>query len=164
MNKEPMTAYGYQVLCDELKNLKEVERPNIVKEIDIARSYGDLKENAEYHAAKDKQLFIEARIAELGEMLLNAQVSDPSELAQDKDSFGSTVKILNLDTDKETTYTIVGGIESDPSRGLISFGSPIAKSLLGKTEGDEVTIRLPNGESEFEILEVCYKPIMFGEK
>lgn len=164
MNKEPMTAYGYQVLCDELNNLKEVERPNIVKEIDIARSYGDLKENAEYHAAKDKQLFIEARIAELGEMLLNAQVIDPSKLAHDKVSFGSTVKILNLDTDKETTYTIVGGIESDPSRGLISFGSPIAKSLLGKTEGDEVTIRLPNGESEFEILEVCYKPIMFGEK
>lgn len=159
-----MTAYGYQVLCDELNNLKEVERPNIVKEIDIARSYGDLKENAEYHAAKDKQLFIEARIAELGEMLLNAQVIDPSKLAHDKVSFGSTVKILNLDTDKETTYTIVGGIESDPSRGLISFGSPIAKSLLGKTEGDEVTIRLPNGESEFEILEVCYKPIMFGEK
>lgn len=164
MNKEPMTAYGYQVLCDELNNLKEVERPNIVKEIDIARSYGDLKENAEYHAAKDKQLFIEARIAELGEMLLNAQVIDPSKLAHDKVSFGSTVKILNLDTDKETTYTIVGGIESDPSRGLISFGSPIAKSLLGKTEGDEVTIRLPNGESEFEILEVCYKPIVFGEK
>lgn len=159
-----MTAYGYQVLCDELNNLKEVERSNIVKEIDIARSYGDLKENAEYHAAKDKQLFIEARIAELGEMLLNAQVIDPSELAHDKVSFGSTVKILNLDTDKETTYTIVGGIESDPSRGLISFGSPIAKSLLGKTEGDEVTIRLPNGESEFEILEVCYKPIVFGEK
>ena len=159
-----MTAYGYQVLCDELNNLKEVERPNIVKEIDIARSYGDLKENAEYHAAKDKQLFIEARIAELGEMLLNAQVIDPSKLAHDKVSFGSTVKILNLDTDKETTYTIVGGIESDPSRGLISFGSPIAKSLLGKTEGDEVTIRLPNGESEFEILEVCYKPIVFGEK
>lgn len=164
MNKEPMTSYGYQILCDELKNLKEVERPNIIKEIDIARSYGDLKENAEYHAAKDKQLFIEARIAELGEMLLNAQVIDPSQLNHDKVSFGSTVRILNLDTDKETTYTIVGGIESDPSRGLISFGSPIARSLLGKTQGDEVSITLPSGESDFEILEVCYKPITFGEK
>lgn len=163
-NKEPMTAYGYQILCGELKNLKEVERPNIVKEIDIARSYGDLKENAEYHAAKDKQLFIEARIAELGEMLANAQVIDPSELPHDKVSFGSTVKIINLDDDKESSYTIVGGIESNPSKGLISFGSPIARSLLGKAEGDEVTIRLPSGESEYEILEVCYKPIVFGEK
>ena len=164
MSKEPMTAYGYQILCDELKNLKEVERPNIIKEIDIARSYGDLKENAEYHAAKDKQLFIEARIAELGEMLLNAQVIDPSQLSHDKVSFGSTVKIINLDDDKESSYTIVGGIESNPSKGLISFGSPIARSLMGKSEGDEVTIRLPSGESEYEILEVSYKPIVFGEK
>lgn len=158
-----MTNHGYELLCEELKNLKEVERPNIVKEIDIARSYGDLKENAEYHAAKDKQLFIEARIAELSEMLANAQVIDPSTLPHVKVSFGSTVKILNLDNDKEMIYTIVGGIESNPSKGLISFGSPIAKSLLGKEEGDEVSITLPSGESDFEILEVGYKPIDFGK-
>lgn len=158
-----MTNYGYELLCEELKNLKEVERPNIVKEIDIARSYGDLKENAEYHAAKDKQLFIEARIAELGEMLANAQVIDPSTLNHTKVSFGSTVKIINLDNDQEMVYTIVGGIESNPSRGLISFGSPIAKSLLGKEEGEEITIALPSGESDFEILEVGYQPIDFGK-
>lgn len=163
MNQEPMTSYGYELLCQELKNLKEIERPNIVKEIDIARSYGDLKENAEYHAAKDKQLFIEARIAELGEMLANAQVIDPSTLPHTRVSFGSTVKILNLQNDQEVTYTIVGGIESDPSKGRISIGSPIAKSLLGKEEGDEVNITLPSGKSDFEILEVGYQPICFDK-
>lgn len=163
MSKETMTSYGYERLCEELKKLKEIERPNIIKEIDIARSYGDLKENAEYHAAKDKQLFIEARIAELSEMLANAQVIDPSTLAHDRVSFGSTVKILNLASNKEMTYTIVGGFESDPNLGLISIGSPIAKSLLGKEEGDEVSIVLPSGESDFEILEISYKPISFGK-
>lgn len=161
MNKEPMSQYGYEKLCIELKNLKEVERPNIVKEIDIARGHGDLKENAEYHAAKEKQLFIEARINDLSQILSNSQVIDPSTLAHDKVSFGSTVKILNLDNDKEFTYSIVGSIESDPSIGLISFGSPIAKSLIGKTAGDEVIIRLPNGENSFEILEVFYQDIKF---
>lgn len=161
MNQEPMTSYGYELLSQELKNLKEIERPNIIKEIDIARSYGDLKENAEYHAAKDKQLFIEARIAELSEMLANAQVIDPSTLSHARVSFGSTVKILNLQNDQEVTYTIVGGIESDPSKGRISIGSPIAKSLLGKQEGDEVSITLPSGKSDFEILEVGYQPIDF---
>lgn len=161
MNKEPMSQYGYEKLCAELKNLKEVERPNIVKEIDIARGHGDLKENAEYHAAKEKQLFIEARINDLSQILSNSQVIDPSKLPHDKVSFGSTVKILNLDNDKEFTYSIVGSIESDPSIGLISFGSPIAKSLIGKTTGDEVVIRLPNGENSFEILEVFYQDIKF---
>lgn len=161
MNKEPMSQYGYEKLCAELKNLKEIERPNIVKEIDIARGHGDLKENAEYHAAKEKQLFIEARINDLSQILSNSQVIDPSKLPHDKVSFGSTVKILNLDNDKEFTYSIVGSIESDPSIGLISFGSPIAKSLIGKTPGDEVVIRLPNGENSFEILEVFYRDIKF---
>ncbi len=159
--KEPITQYGYEKLTSELKNLKEVERPNIVKEIDIARSHGDLKENAEYHAAKEKQLFIEARINELSLMLANAQVIDPSSLEHQKVSFGSTVKILNLDNDKTFSYTIVGSIESDPSRGLISFGSPIAKSLIGKSVGDEVSITLPSGETDFEILEISYQEITF---
>ncbi|PAF42259.1 transcription elongation factor GreA [Helicobacter sp. 11S03491-1] len=161
MNKEPMSQYGYQKLCTELKNLKEIERPNIIKEIDIARGHGDLKENAEYHAAKEKQLFIEARINDLSQILSNAQVIDPQTLAHNKVSFGSTVKIRNLDNDKEFIYTIVGSTESNPSCGLISFGSPIAKSLIGKIQGDEVTISLPNGENDFEILEIFYKKIEF---
>ncbi|GAA9251715.1 transcription elongation factor GreA [Helicobacter pylori] len=163
MNKEPMSMHGYNKICAELKQLKEVERPNIVKEIDIARGHGDLKENAEYHAAKEKQRFIEARIVDLSEIIANAQVIDPSALAHSKVSFGSTIKILNLDNDKEFSYTIVGSVESDPAKGLISFGSPIAKSLIGKSKGDAVSIQLPNGESDFEILDIYYKEICFDE-
>ncbi|GAA8375117.1 transcription elongation factor GreA [Helicobacter pylori] len=163
MNKEPMSMYGYNKICAELKQLKEVERPNIVKEIDIARGHGDLKENAEYHAAKEKQRFIEARIVDLSEIIANAQVIDPSVLSHNKVSFGSTIKILNLDNDKEFSYTIVGSVESDPAKGLISFGSPIAKSLIGKSKGDAVSIQLPNGESDFEILDIYYKEICFDE-
>ncbi len=163
MNKEPMSMHGYNKICAELKQLKEVERPNIVKEIDIARGHGDLKENAEYHAAKEKQRFIEARIVDLSEIVANAQVIDPSALDHNKVSFGSTIKILNLDNDKEFSYTIVGSVESDPAKGLISFGSPIAKSLIGKSKGDAVSIQLPNGESDFEILDIYYKEICFDE-
>ncbi|GHP52851.1 transcription elongation factor GreA [Helicobacter pylori] len=163
MNKEPMSMHGYNKICAELKQLKEVERPNIVKEIDIARGHGDLKENAEYHAAKEKQRFIEARIVDLSEIIANAQVIDPSVLVHNKVSFGSTIKILNLDNDKEFSYTIVGSVESDPAKGLISFGSPIAKSLIGKSKGDAVSIQLPNGESDFEILDIYYKEICFDE-
>lgn len=163
MAKEPMTNYGYEKLVAELKNLKEVERPKIVIEIDVARSHGDLKENAEYHAAREKQAFIEARIGELGLMLTNAQVIDPSKLTHDKVSFGSSVKILNLDSDKEFLYTLVGSMESNPSKGLISVSSPIARALMGKGIGDEVSIQLPSGENDFEILEVFYKEIVFED-
>ena len=138
-----------------------MERPRIVVEIDVARSHGDLKENAEYHAAREKQAFIEARINELGLMLANAQIINPATLSHDKVSFGSSVKIVNLDTDKEFIYTLVGSMESNPSKGLISVSSPIAKALMGKAVGDEVSIVLPNGENEFEILEIFYKDIIF---
>ena len=163
MAKEPMTEYGYQKLCAEIKDLQEVQRPQIVKEIDIARSHGDLKENAEYHAAKEKQAFIESRIAELSAMLANAQIIDPSILEHKRVSFGSYVKVLDLDTDKEFIYTLVGTLESDPQRGFISVSSPMGRALIGREVGDEVNIVLPKGESEFEILEVGYKPLRFKD-
>ncbi|MDE6886251.1 MAG: transcription elongation factor GreA [Helicobacteraceae bacterium] len=161
MQKEPMTEYGYQKLCDELKKLKEVERPNIVKEIDIARSHGDLKENAEYHAAREKQAFIEARIVELGKILANVQIINPASIEHKSVSFGSTIYLLDLESEKKFKYTIVGSYESNPDKGYISFHSPIARSVLGKSKGDEVSIKLPRGESEFEILDVIYEEIVF---
>ena len=123
--------------------------------------HGDLKENAEYHAAKEQQKNIDQRLAELQEILGNAQIVDPSELEHAKVSFGSTVVMTDLDTDDEVAYTIVGGAESNPDMGLISFNSPLAKQLLGKEEGDEVKVRLPGGEKEFEIEEVKYQEIVF---
>ncbi|RAX54875.1 transcription elongation factor GreA [Helicobacter sp. 16-1353] len=161
MQKEPMTEYGYKKLCEELKNLKEVERPHIVKEIDIARSHGDLKENAEYHAAREKQSFIESRIAELSSILANIQIINPATYAHNSVSFGSTISLLNLENDIKVKYTIVGSYESNPERGYISFHSPIAKSIIGKKIGDEVSIKLPKGESEFEILDISYEEIVF---
>lgn len=158
---EPMSKHGFDKLSKELKNLKEVERPKVAEEIDIARAHGDLKENAEYHAAKEKQSFIEYKISEISNMLANAEVIDPKSLKHDKVSFGSTVTILNCDTDEEKTYTIVGTTESDPARGLISFSSPLANGLIGKEAGDEVTIKLPNGDTDFEILKIEFKEIGF---
>jgi len=160
-NVEPMTLFGYEKLQAEVKDLKEVKRPGVVKAIEEALEHGDLKENAEYHAAKEQQKSIDNRLAELQEILGNAQLVDPRELQHSKVSFGSTVVMTNMDTDEEVTYTIVGGCESNPDIGLISFNSPLAKQLLGKEEGDEVKVRLPGGEKEFEIDEVKYQDIVF---
>jgi transcription elongation factor GreA len=160
-NVEPMTIYGYEKLQAEVKDLKEVKRPGVVKAIEDALEHGDLKENAEYHAAKEQQKTIDNRLAELQEILGNAQIVDPSELAHSKVSFGSTVVMTDMDTDEEVTYTIVGGAESNPEIGLISFNSPLAKQLLGREEGDEVKMRLPGGTKEFEIDEVKYQEIVF---
>ena len=158
---EPMTLFGYNKLQAEVKDLKTVKRPAVVKAIEEALEHGDLKENAEYHAAKEAQKNIDNRLAELADIIGNVQIVDPSELEHAKVSFGSTVLLCDLDTDEEVSYVIVGGSESNPDIGLISFGSPLAKQLLGREEGDEVKVRLPGGEKEFEILEVKYQEIVF---
>ena len=159
--KEPMTAFGYERLSFELNDLKNRELPEIVKEIEVALEHGDLKENAEYHAAKEKQRLVDLRLSELAEVLNLAQIVDPSVLEHARVSFGSTVVLCDLDTDEEITYTIVGGCESNPNIGLISFNSPLAKQILGKEEGDEFKAKLPGGVKEFEVMEVRYQEIVF---
>ena len=131
-NIEPMTLFGYEKLQAEVKDLKEVKRPGVVKAIEEALEHGDLKENAEYHAAKEMQKNIDNRLAELQEILGNSQIVDPSELAHSKVSFGSTVVMTNLDTDEEVKYTIVGGSESNPDIGLISFNSSLSQTVTWK--------------------------------
>jgi len=160
-HKEPMTKFGYEKLSVELNDLKNRELPEIVKEIEVALEHGDLKENAEYHAAKEKQRLVDLRLAELSKILSSAQIVDPSALEHARVSFGSTVVLCDIASDEEITYTIVGGCESNPDMGLISFNSPLAKQLLGKEEGDEFTAKLPGGVKEFELLEVKYQEIVF---
>jgi len=155
-----MLEVTYKKLSEELEQLKTHERGNIAAIIDEARAQGDLKENAEYHAAKDEQGLMEARIAELTDVVGRAQVVDPSTLAHERVSFGSTVELIDQSTDEEMTYTIVGGQESNPSKGLISIQSPMAKVLLGKEEGDEVSISLPAGKKMYDIEEVSYVEIV----
>ena len=146
-----MLELTFNRLSKELEQLKTVERGAIAKVIDTARELGDLKENAEYHAAKDKQGMMEARIIALTDLVGRAQVIDPKKLAHQRVSFGSTVELIDQDDDSEVTYTIVGSQESNPEQGLISVGSPMARALLGKEEGDEVTIVLPSGKKSFDI-------------
>ncbi len=161
MQKQPITKYGHKKLEKELHDLKTVQRPQTVIELDIARSHGDLKENAEYHAAKERLAFIDARVNELNELYSNVQVIDPSTLSHEKVMFGSSVVIENLDTQTKSTYTIVGTYESNPELGLISMQTPLAKALIGKEVGDEITVKLPSGEEEFEIVDICFKEIVF---
>ena len=153
-----MTVRGHELLEQELKRLKSVERPNVVNAIAEARAHGDLKENAEYHAAKDEQGFIEARIKDIEGKLSHKQVIDASAVdARGKVIFGSTVVILDEATDEERTFKIVGEDEADIKQGMISYTSPIARALIGKDEGDAIEFEAPDGVKTFDILEVRYE-------
>jgi len=157
MNKVPMTVRGHELLQEELKRLKSVDRPQVIQAIAEARAHGDLKENAEYHAAKEQQGFIEGRIKECEGKLSNLQVIDVTEIdAKGKIVFGCTVELLDLATDTETVYKIVGEDEADIKEGLISYTSPIARALIGKNEGDDIVFSAPGGEKEYEVISVKY--------
>jgi transcription elongation factor GreA len=154
--KVPMTPGGAQKLREELTRLKE-ERPKISREIGIAREHGDLSENAEYHAAKERQGLVEARIKDIEDKLARAEVIDPTKLSGDRVRFGATVGLLNLDTDEEATYQIVGADEADIDNGLISISAPLARALISKTIGDEVEVKLPAGTRRYEISSIEFR-------
>jgi transcription elongation factor GreA len=154
----PMTLHGADQLKDELQHLKMVARPQVVAAIAEARAHGDLKENAEYHAAKEQQSFIEGRIQELEGVLANAQVIDPTELPKDgRVVFGVTVDLINIDNDDKVTYQIVGDYESDIKKNRVSISSPIARALIGKEVDDIAVVKAPNGAIEYEITAIRYE-------
>lgn len=155
MEKIPMTRAGHTALETELKHLKTVERPAIIKAIAEAREHGDLSENAEYHSAKEKQSFIEGRVKELEGAISLADVIDPSKMSGSI-KFGAKVTLVDEDTDEEKTYQIVGEYEANIEKGLLNIKSPIARALIGKEEGDSVTVRTPGGEKSYEVLKIIY--------
>lgn len=148
----PMTYQGYQRLMEDLKRLKGVERPKIVGEIEEARGHGDLSENAEFHAAKERQALLDVQIREIEDRLARAQVIEVSKLSGDKVVFGATVTLADSDTGEKVVYQIVGDHEAEPKNGQISISSPVARALIGKSEGDEVQVRTPTGIRTLEIL------------
>lgn len=155
MEKIPMTRAGHAALDEELKTLKSVERPAVIKAIAEAREHGDLSENAEYHAARERQSFVEGRIKELEAILSLAEVIDPSRLSG-AIKFGATVTLVDEDTDEERTYQIVGEPEADIERGLLNIRSPLARALIGKDAGDSVEVRTPGGEKSYEVVSIRY--------
>jgi transcription elongation factor GreA len=156
MEKIPMTAEGYSALDAELKRLKTVERPSVIAAISEARAHGDLSENAEYHAAKERQAFIETRVAEIEDKIARAQVIDVSKLSGKQVKFGATVNLIDEDTGAKAKYKIVGEDEADVKDGKISITSPIARALIGKEEGDVVEVMAPGGAKSYEVVKVKY--------
>ena len=157
MEKEPITVNGLKNLKSELEDLKNIQRPKVVEAIAEARSHGDLKENAEYHAAKEQQALIESRVIAINDLIARANVIDVTKIQNDgKVIFGSTVKLQDLETDKQITYKLVGQDEADIKKNLIFFKSPIGKAVIGKNNGEMVTVNTPSGEKSFEILDVQY--------
>jgi len=158
MTKVPMTVFGAAKLKEELDKLKKVDRPRIIQAIAEARAHGDLSENAEYHAAREQQSFVEGRIKEIEAKISNAQIIDPATLnAEGRVVFGATLDLLNVSTDEKVTYQIVGDDEANIEEGKISVNSPIARALIGKEDGEIVDIKIPDGVHTYEILEVRYK-------
>jgi len=157
MDRVPMTPGGLKKLQDELRRLKSEERPSIIRAIAEARAHGDLSENAEYHAAKERQSFIEGRIAELEDKTSRAEVIDPATMSGDTVRFGATVKVVDEETDAETQYQIVGADEADIESGRISITSPIARAMIGKASGDQIEVHAPGGARYYEILDVAYR-------
>lgn len=155
MEKVPLTRAGFVALDHELKKLKSVERPAVIRAIAEAREHGDLSENAEYHAAREKQSFIEGRIKEVESILSRAEVIDPSKFSGSI-KFGATVTLVDEDTDEEKTYQIVGEPEADIEKGKLNIRSPLARALIGKEEGDSVEVRTPGGERSYEILRIMF--------
>ena len=157
MEKEPITIQGFEKLKEELEKLKKIKRPEIIKAIAEARGHGDLKENAEYHAAKEEQAKIEGRVIEINDLIARANVIDVTQLEKkDNVIFGSTVYLLDLENNKKKTYKIVGKDEADLTKNYIYFRSPIGKALIGKSKKDMIIVKTPSGEKNFEILEVKY--------
>jgi transcription elongation factor GreA len=154
IERHPMTPYGFQQLKAELKKIREIDKPANVRAIEEARAHGDLSENAEYTYAKEQQGFIYGREKEIETLIATADVIDPTTLSGDRVVFGATVHLLDVDTDNEITYTIVGENESDSAHGRISITSPIARCLIGKRVGDEATVNVPKGKRNFEILDI----------
>jgi transcription elongation factor GreA len=155
--KVPMTVLGKRMLDEELKNLMSVERPAVVKAIEIARGHGDLSENADYSAAKERQGFIEGRIQDINSKLARAQVIDPSAIKTDKVVFGATVVLTDQESEKKVTYKIVGVDEADIKNGKIGITSPIARALIGKVAGDEVIVMAPKGQIHYDIVKIYYE-------
>ncbi|KIM10756.1 MAG: transcription elongation factor GreA [Sulfuricurvum sp. PC08-66] len=164
MQPQPMTLQAYDAISDEFNTLRTVIKPAVNREKEIAAAHGDRSENAEYHAAKEKLRHIDKRLKYLSSMLQNAKIIDPAQHTHERVAFGSTVELEDIDTDESLTLSIFGVLESEPQSGVISYEAPMARALMGKAVGDSVTVTLPSGKKEYEILAIRYIPILECKK